>query len=396
MHMKTIPAISASCLLVSALLLLAAVGQGEGESQAHGEYWVYVGSAIYEGGGSSKDIYISRFNAKTGKLSTPEVAVDTVNPGFLAIDRNGRFLYATNELGDYKGLGTGAVSAFAIDRKTGKLTFLNAVSSLGKNPAHLSIDKTGKYVLVANYYGGRVGVFPILKDGRLGEAVTSVHLEGSSVNRERQEAPHPHSIYLSPDNRFVLVPDLGQDKVLVYRFDASNGSLTPNDPPFAPVHPGAGPRHLAFSKDGRFVYVIDEIQSAISVFSYDAQRGVLHPVQMLSTLPKDFKGENTDAEVEVSHDGRFLYTSDRGYNGTTVFEIDRDKGTLRPIQYESTQGKTPRHFALDPTGSYLLAANQDSNNIVIFRVDKSSGRLSPTGETVQAISPTCIVFLAVK
>jgi 6-phosphogluconolactonase len=391
--MKTIPHISFA--LIATLMLVPASIRAEDKMQPQGQYFVYVGTAIYEGQ-SSKNLYRCRFDAATGKLSSLEVAAETINPGFVAIHPNGRFLYTTNEVGNYKSYKGGAVSAYALDRTTGQITFLNDVFSGGANPAHLTIDKTGRYVLAANYYGGKAGAFPILEDGRLGEASSFVHLDGSSVNKERQDASHPHSVYVSPDNRFVLVPNLGLDKVLVYRFDATNGQLTPNDPPFASVNPGAGSRHLAFSKNGKFVYVIDELQSTISAFSYDARRGVLHPLQTISTLPKDFKGENTDAEVEVSSDGKFLYNSNRGHDSITVFGINPQKGTLTPLEHVPTQGKTPRHFAIDPTHSYLLVANQDSNNIVVFRVDTKSGRLTPTGEELKLSSPTCIVFVAAK
>jgi 6-phosphogluconolactonase len=273
---------------------------------------------------------------------------------------------------------------------------LNDEFSGGANPAFVVVDGTGKYVLVSNYYGGKVGALPVQEDGRLGEATAFVHRAGSSVNKVRQEGPHPHSVYVSPDNRFVIACDLGLDKILVYRFDATKGTLTPNDPPYASVNPGAGPRHLAFSPNGKFAFVVNELQSSISAFSYDAQRGVLYPLQTISTLPSDFKGENTGAEIEVSPSGKFLYASNRGDDSIAVFAIDATRGALTPIEHVSTQGKTPRNFAIDLTGAYMFVGNQDSDNIVVFHIDSKSGQLKPTGQVLKVVSPTCITFLPLQ
>jgi 6-phosphogluconolactonase len=251
-------------------------------------------------------------------------------------------------------------------------------------------------VLVANYGGGSLAVFPILKDGRLGEASAFVQHSGASVNPQRQEGPHAHSIYVSPDNRFAISADLGLDEVFVYRFDAGKGTLTPNIPPFALVSSGAGPRHFAFHPSGKFGYVIDEMQSTITVFSYDPASGALDVLQTVSTLPQDFKGESTTAEVEVHPSGKFLYGSNRGHDSIAVFEINTRKGTLTPMGYVPTLGKTPRSFAIDPTGSYLFAANQDSDNVVQFRIDPNSGRLTPTAQVLEVSSPVCVTFLAIK
>jgi len=237
-------------------------------------------------------------------------------------------------------------------------------------------------------------VFPVLKDGRLGEAVAFVQHHGSSVNHERQLGPHAHMINVTPDNRFALAADLGLDQLLVYRFDATNGSLAPNDPPFGKVNPGLGPRHFAFHPDGKYVYVISEMGSAITTFSYSARDGNLQEIETVSTLPKDFKGKNYCAEIAVHPSGKFLYASNRGHDSIAVLAIDAAKGALTPIEHVSTQGKTPRNFAIDPTGSYIFAANQDTNNIVIFRIDPKSGRLTPTGEMVEVGSPVCVTFVA--
>jgi len=377
---------------LSAPLLLSVHAGGAERMSAKKEVLVYVGTAIYTDQ-TSTSIYAFRFNASTGQITSLGVAAESVNPGTLALHSNGRFLYATNEVGNYKGYRGGGVSAFAVDQAAGKLTFLNDEFSGGANPAYVVVDKTGKFALVANYYGGQVSVFPLQKDGRLGEATAFVHSEGSSVNKVRQEGPHPHSVYVSPDNRFVMVCDLGLDKILVYRFDATKGSLTPNEPPYANVNPGAGPRHLAFSPNGKFVYVVCELQSSVSAFSYDAQKGALQPLQTIATLPSDFKGENTGAEIEVSPSGKFLYASNRGHDSIAVFAIDAARGTLTPIEQVSTLGKTPRNFAIDSTGAYLFVGNQDSDNIVVFHIDSKSGQLKPTGQALKVVSPTCIAFL---
>jgi 6-phosphogluconolactonase len=373
--------------------LVVPCARGGDEAVATPEYLVYIGTYT---GPKSQGIYAYRFDAATGRLTSLGLVAATVNPSFLAVHPSGRFLYAVNETSDYDGRKSGSVSSFAVDRQTGKLTFLNKVSSRGADPCHLAVDKTGKSVLVANYTGGSVAVFPVREDGRLVEASAFVQHTGSSVNPERQQGPHSHSINPSPDNRFAVVADLGLDQLLVYRFDATQGKLAANHPPFAKVRPGAGPRHLAYHPNGKFAYVINEMQSTVTAFSYDAAGGVLRELQTVSTLPSDFAGENTTAEVEAHPAGKFLYGSNRGHDSIAVFAIDALKGTLTPVERVSTQGKAPRHFKIDPTGSYLFAANQDSNNLVVFRVDSKTGRLTPTGVVVEVPAPVCVAFVAVE
>jgi 6-phosphogluconolactonase len=247
--------------------------------------------------------------------------------------------------------------------------------------------------LVANYFGGKVVVFPVESDGRLGLPTASQQRDGSSVNKQRQEGPHPHSINLSPDNRYALVCDLGLDKVLVYQFDSSQGLLTPNEPPFANLNPGAGPRHLAFAPDSKFVYVANELQSSVTVFAYDAAHGTLEWRQTVSALPADFDGDNLGAEIAVGPAGRFLYSSNRGLNSIAIFEIDGENGELTLLDNVATLGKTPRSFAIDPTGQYVFAANEESDDIVIFRLDPQTGRLRPSGGVLTAKAPTCVTFV---
>jgi 6-phosphogluconolactonase len=391
--MKTIPCLVLILALLSAPFLLSLYARGAERASTKSKYLVYIGTYTEKG---SKGIYACRFDPATDRLTSVGLAVETVDPSFLAIDPSGRFLYAVNEISQYEGRTSGAVSAFAIAPGTGKLTFLNEVGSGGAGPCHLTVDKTGKYVLVANYGGGSLVVFPILGDGRLGQASAFVQHKGASVNPQRQEGPHVHSVYMSPDNRFVVSADLGLDEVFVYGFDAAKGTLAPNIPPSATVSSGAGPRHFAFSPNGKFGYVIDELQSTVTPFSYEAARGALDVLQPVSTLPQDFKGESTAAEVEVHPSGRFLYASNRGLDSIAVFAISSRKGTLTLLAEVPTLGKTPRSFAIDPTGSYLFAANQDSDNVMQFRINPNTGLLTPTGQVLQVPSPVCVIFLAIK
>ena len=375
-------------LLVSVTLSGVAHAAGPGQQK----YLVYVGTYTDHG---SKGIYAYRFDSSTGKMTSLGLAAEATEPSFLAIDSSGRFLYAVNETETYNGQPTGAVSAFTIQPDTGKLSLLNQVSSRGTDPAHIILDRTGKYALVANYTSGSVAVFALLKDGRLGEVTSFVQHKGSSVNPERQKGPHAHAIALSPDNRFAVVADLGLDQLLVYSFDAAKGTLG-TQPQIVKASPGAGPRHLVFSTDGRFLYMLNEMQSSVVSYSYDAASGALHELQTISSLPKGFSGENTAAEIEIDPSGKFVFGSNRGDDSIAVFAIESRTGMLTHVETDSTGGKTPRNFAIDPTGSWLLAANQDSDNIVVFRIDQKTGHLSPTGDPLQVTSPVCLKFAALQ
>jgi 6-phosphogluconolactonase len=361
-------------------------------SGSKGNYLLYVGTYTEH---ASKGIYAFRYQSTSGEVTPLGLVAETANPSFLTMDSRGKFLYAVNELTKYEDQSSGALSAFSIDRNTAKLTLVNQVTSRGADPCYLTIDHTGKYVLVANYTGGNIAAFPVTTTGGLGTASGFIQHKGVGVNPERQEGPHAHSIDLSLDNRFAVVSDLGLDELLVYRFDAAKGSLTPNTPPFAKVAPGAGPRHFAFHPNGRFGYEIDEMASTVTSFSYDSRAGVLKTLQSISTLPKDFSGKNESAEIQVHPSGKFLYASNRGHDSIAVFAIDSSKGTLTLVEIVSTQGKTPRNFTLDPTGSRLFAANQDSGTIVAFNVDPQTGRLTPSGKVLQVPDPVCIKFMAI-
>ena len=356
-------------------------------------YLFYVGTYTEEGS-KSKGIYAYRYDAATSEITPLGLAAETINPSFVAPHPNGRFLYAVNEVGNYKGPNSGGVSAFSIDQATGKLTFLNEVASRGADPCYITVDKTGKYVLVANYTGGSVAVFPVLADGKLGEASAFVQHTGKGTNPERQEGPHAHSIDLSPDNRFAMVDDLGLDELLVYKFDATKGSLTPNDPPFTKIDAGSGPRHFALRPDGKFAYVISEMGHTVTVFSNEAADGKLTILQTITTLPKDFTGRNDDAEIEVRPDGKFLYASNRGDDSLAIYAIDQSKGTLTQVAIVHTGGKEPRSFEIDPTGKLLFAENQRSDNIVVFKIDAKTGQLTPTGKVLEVTSPVSLKFVA--
>lgn len=359
------------------------------------EHFVYFGTYT---GAKSKGIYRSHFDSITGKLSEPELAAETRNPSFLAVHPSGKVLYAVGEVNDAQGKSGGAVNAFSLDAKTGKLMPINQQISGGTGPCHVSVDATGKCVLVANYGSGSVAAFPISADASLGEATTTIQHMGSSVNPQRQAGPHAHVIVPSPDNRFALTADLGLDKVLAYQLDAAAAKLATNNPPFATVASGAGPRHLAFSTDGRFVYVINEMKLTVTAFAYDVKTAAMTEIQTISTLPAGYSSTDKDscAEIAVHPGGTFLYGSNRGHNSIAVFAVDVKSGKLTLVQNESTQGKTPRHFAIDPSGKWLLAENQSSDSVVVFGIDAATGKLKPTGQTLSVGSPVCAVFVKAK
>ena len=355
------------------------------------DYLVYAGTYTR---GDSRGIYLFHFNSSKGQLSKPTLAAETLNPSFLAEHPNHRFLYAVNEGGQ----GGNTVSAFAIDAKTGKLTPLNAVSSMGDGPCHLAVDATGHWLAVANYNNGTMALIPVHGDGTLGEAKQVEKHTGSSANPQRQRGPHAHCVVFSPDNRFLLLADLGLDKIFVYKFDAAAGTLTANDPPAAQVTPGSGVRHLAFAPNGRVLYSINEMGMTITAFHYDPAKGTLDAFQYVPTVPDSAKTPNSStAEVAVNRAGTRVYGSNRGNDSIALFAVDPRHETLSFMEDTSTLGKTPRHFTLDPTGKFLLVANQDSGDISVFKVHPGSGQLRPTGQLVKgAAFPVCLLFHTAK
>jgi len=360
-----------------------------------GEQFVYFGTYT---GGKSQGIYVSRFDAATGKLSEPELAAETKNPSFLAVHPEGKFLYAVGEVDSTQGQRAGAVNAYAIATKTGKLTALNQQTSGGTGPCHLAVDASGKCVLIANYGSGSVAALPILADGHLGTAASVIQHTGASINPKRQAGPHAHFITPSPDNRFALACDLGLDKVLVYQLDAANARLTTNAPLDATVTPGAGPRHLAFHPNGRFAYVLNEMALTITVFDFAASTASLSEKQNITTIPTGYviTEKDSGAEIAIHPNGKFIYASNRGPNDIAVLAVDAQTGKLTLVQNEPTQGQTPRHFTIDPSGRWLLAENQNSDSVVVFALDPQTGRLKPNGQSITVHSPVCAVFVEMK
>jgi len=347
---------------------------------------LYIGT--YTNNAKSKGIYQMQLDLATGALSQPELAGEVASPSFLAIHPTRKFLYAVSEAGGKDA----ALSAFAVAPETGKLTFLNKQSVRGSGPCYVSVDKTGRAALAANYGSGSICAMPIGTDGLLAEATAFIQHEGSGPNAARQKGPHAHCIDLSPDNRFALVCDLGLDKIFIYRLDPAKAALVPNDPPSASVAPGAGPRHVAFHPSGKFVYVINEMASTVTAFTYACQGGVLTEFQTVPALPADFKGKSTTAEIAVHPSGKFLYGSNRGHDSIAIFAV-ADDGKLKPLGNQPTLGKTPRCFGIDPSGVWLVATNQGSDNVVVFKIDAETGTLKPTGTPAAVGSPVCVKFM---
>jgi len=362
-------------------LLLTALGLASASAQ--GGSFVYFGTYT---GRQSKGIYVSRFDA--GKLSEPVLAGELSNPSFLAVHPNGRVLYAVSEMRE------GTVAAFAIDPATGQLAKIGERSSGGSGPCYLSVDHSGRVLMVANYNSGTLEALALDKNGNFGDGTFTVAHHGSSVNPQRQRGPHAHSIDPSPDNRFAIADDLGMDKVMVYRLNTEKPALEPNEPPAFDVKPGSGPRHFAFAPNGKFAYVISELASTVTALAWDGERGKLTEVQTVSTLPEDFQGQSTAAEIAVHPSGKFVYGSNRGHDSIAVFAVDGAKGTLKPVERVPSGGSVPRGFAVDPSGRWLIAANQQSNNAVLFRIDKKTGKLTPSGTTLAIGSPVSVLLVA--
>jgi 6-phosphogluconolactonase len=341
----------------------------------------------------TKGVYAYRFDNKTGNMAPLGLMAETPSPTFLALHPNGKFLYAVNEVNTYQGKKAGSVTGYSIDRATGKLTMINQVSSMGPGPCHLIVDATGRMLMVANYAGGSFASYPIAADGKLGEAATFIQLQGSGPDKSRQAEPHGHSVNLPKSGRLMLGADLGNDKVMIYKIDPANATMTANDPPFAMVKPGSGPRHLAIAPDQKHVYVLSEMASSVTTFEFNATTGAMKDIDVVSALPADFKGQSTAAEIQIDARGEHLYTSNRGHDSIAVFDID--KKTARPtlIQNIGSGGVMPRGFVLDPSGNFVVVGNQRTNNIATFRIDKATGKLSAAGEKVELGSPVTFVFL---
>jgi 6-phosphogluconolactonase len=379
--------------LVAVAALLAAVpAQADSEAKpalSPNDTLAYVGTYTK---GASKGIYVFRLQTQHLEVSQNitlvplGLAAETPNPAFLEIDARRRLVFAANDLHEFEGKPSGAVSAFAVDAATGRLTLLNQRPSMGAAPCYLTLDGDGKNLLVTNCLGGSVAVLPVAADGHLGAPTDVVRHPGKD--------PHTHGVTLSPDNHFAFACDMGLDRLMAYRFDAAKGKLTPASPPVIPVKAGTGPRHLVFRPDGRFAYLVGAKSSTVTVYAYDGKTGGLREVQTISSLPESFEGTNAAAEIAVHPAGKYLYVSNRGHNSVVLFDIDADSGKLTFVEEQGTGGKTPRHFGFELGGAkHLAIANQDSDSVLVCRVDPSNGRLKPSGVFASVPAPACVKFL---
>jgi len=375
-----------SILFIAATIALCAASAMAGPAPAATPLWVYVG------GKTAIDLF--RFDPATAQLTAqPDAA--PIAGGFLAFSPDQRFLYAiaTTVQSDKKQLGE--IVAFSVNRADGRLTLLNRQPSGGDGPCFVTVDPQARNALVANYSSATVAVFPIASDGTLKAASCIIKQTGSSVNPKRQTHAYAHSVNLDPSGRFAFVADLGADKLFVYRFDSGSGTLAPADPPAMVIPAGSGPRHFSFDPTGRFAYLVNEMGGSVIAYSFDPKSGGLAELQQISTLPADFKGNNTSAEVLVHPSGKFIYASNRGdSNFITIFSVDAATGKLSLVGYQPSLGKTPRNFRIDPTGKFMIVANQDSGTIVLFSIDDQTGKLSPIGEPIPTVAaPICVKFL---
>jgi 6-phosphogluconolactonase (cycloisomerase 2 family) len=377
--------------LVLTILLVLPKTQSRAVEESEPTF-LYVGSYTQNppGGGSNNPIGLSvfRFNPQSGAL-IPVQQVPSTNPSFIALDPSKRFLYVINEIGDYEGKKSGSIEAYSINSNTGTLKLLNRQSLNSPGPAHLAVDPTGRYVVVAIYGGGEFVVLPIEFDGRLGAVKSVLKDTGTGPNKTRQDAPHPHSVVFDSNGRFIAAADLGADKVQIFRL--SNGVLERVSD--APVAPGAGPRHLAFSRDGKRLYVIDEINATITFFAYDPAIGKIGPtLQTISTEPPGYSGPHSTAEIAVHPSGKFLYGSNRGAQSIVGYRIDASSGKLSVIGYANQNVNYPRNFIIDPSGKWLYVANQGGNSIVQFDINAETGELKPTGHETASITPVAMAF----
>ena len=353
------------------------------------EHYMIVGTYT---SGKSEGIYVYKFNSKTGEFNHVSTAKNVSNPSYLTVSPDEKFVYAVNENHAKEKFG-GMVSSFSFNKKEGTLTPINQKASEGNDPCYISVDKTGKWAVIANYSSGTASVLPVKKDGSLDSAVSFIQHEGSGVNSDRQEGPHAHSAVLSKDNNYAFICDLGLDKIMIYSFNNKTGKLTPASTPYVETEPGAGPRHFDFHPNNKFAYLIEELTGSISAYAYRGN-GQLDLIQNISALPPEYTGSVGSADIHVSPDGKFLYASNRGESNTiAIFKINPQSGELMLAGHQSTMGKTPRNFNFDPSGNFLLVANQNSDDIIIFKRDKQTGLLSDTGKKIEVGNPVCIKWV---
>jgi len=380
-------------LFVAVLLAWAPLARAEDD-------FVYFGT---HNAGPTRGFYTSHFDTDTGKLTVPTFNIRSDGCAYYIITPDGKHLYTCNSVTNFGGVQhMGAVSAFALDSKTGKLTLLNQLPSAGEDPSYIALDKTGRYALVANYQGnhvagegGTVAVFSFKADGSFDKQTGFDQHKGTSIDKSRQTQAYAHSIITDPSNKFALVPDLGLDKVFIYKFDEQTGALAANDPAFVAVKPGTGSRHVIFHPNGKIVYVVHEMGSMITAFNWDGQKGTLKAFQEISTLPAEFKGTSVCAEMMISADGKYVYASNRGHDSIAQLAVDPETFKLTLVTTTPSGGKTPRNFDFDPTHKWLLVTNHDSNNAVVFKIDGATGKLTQQGDPVPVTYPFCPRFLPV-
>ena len=356
------------------------------------DYFMLIGT--YTSGGSN-GIYVHQFNSVSAATKLID-SIKITNPSYLTVSPNRKFVYSVSEDANEKNMG-GKVSSFSFDNIKGSLSLLNEQPSNGNHPCYITIDKTGRWVITGNYSSGTLAVLPVSSNGSLDPAVTTIQHTGQSVNTDRQTGPHVHATVLSPDNSYLFVPDLGLDKLMQYRFDKRNGALKEANEPYVMTKPGSGPRHFEFHPNKKYAYLLEELTGSVSAYTYTSKIGKLALIQNISTLPPDFLGYAGSADIHVSPDGNFLYASNRGESNTIViYAINKKNGSLIVAGYQSTLGKTPRHFSLDPGGNFLLVANQNSDEIIIFKVNKITGLLTDTGKRISVSKPVCIKWVKKK
>lgn len=358
-----------------------------GKSSNRGEL-VYFGT---RGGGAGQGIFGARLDARTGRLTPLGLVAEVERPTWLLASPQTPFLYSVSEVLD-DGRSEPSVISFAVDRATGRLRQINKVGSGGSEPTHLALDRKSQTLFVANYGDGRVSAIPIQPGGGLAPAA-SVQADVGSGPSPRQAGPHAHGVILAPDGRYLLVPDLGADRVFLYGFDPASHKLTPSDPPFEAVPPGSGPRHLAFHPNGSFAYLVTELSLQLRSYRWDPDHGRLKLLQTLPIVSPNFTGASNAAEVVVAPDGRHLYVSNRGEDAIIVYSMNPKTGILKEIQRVPSQGQTPWSFSFDPSGHWMLVADTGSNAVAEFKVDPRTGELSPTRETLQVPKPDNVVFL---
>ncbi len=364
------------------------------------KYWLYVGTytrpAPYLAATNGDGIYIFQFDSDTGQLERTGEVNGIDNPSYMAIDGEDRYLYADSEVWLWP---EGTLSAYAINKTTGELTYLNKQATLGSINAYVSVDKSNQYVMVANFWDGQsITMFPVEADGRLSPySSTHEHTEKpAGTVPARQDKSHAHCIIPDPTNTYAMVCDLGLDKIMVYRMDLENGQLVPHDPAFTVLEPGSGPRHMIFHPNGRYAYVIQELSSTVCALAYDSDTGTLTPLQTISTLPDGFDGTSHCSDIHVTPSGKFLYAGNRGHDSLAIYAIDENTGQLTALGHQLSQGTTPRNFMVDPTGKFVLVGNQDSDAIVVFEINEATGLLDDTGITVDCPTPVCLKMIAAE